>query len=279
MRRVTVFGMIIGLVVAWSRYESVAFATDDPPPLKVIKLQPKTDVKVVGMQPEIDRMLKRIADNRTDPMSDQQDFDTIVGMGERVVPALTHALHDATRDFSQRWIAARALGRIATPDALKALHHTLENDRFSMARLAAIHAIKDAGDKTAVPVLTESLNDDAMVVRSAAADALAVLGDLSVVPSLLEALDHEDNFYKGKSLWVRRHIVRALGDLESRGAVPKLVELIDDQDSEVGYQAIRSLEKVTRLSFRTPATTKTEFAKAVAPKWKEWWEENKSDYL
>lgn len=266
-------------VLAVTLVASPAWAGDSAPPLKVIKLKPQVEVKEVGLQPEVDRLLKRIPDDRTDRMTDKQDFDTLVELGPRGVPALSAVLSDTGRDFDQRWIAARALGRIGTPDAMEQLKKTVAEDKFSMARLAAISSLKDAGERSAVPILTEALNDDAMVVRSAAADALARLGDVSVVPSLLEALDREDNFYKGKSLWVRRHIVKALGELESRGAVPKLVELIDDQDAEVGYQAIRSLEKCTRLSFRVPASSKQEYAKTAAPKWKEWWEENKSDYL
>lgn len=273
LSRVTFLGLLAALLV----FSSTALA--DPPPLKVIKLQPKVELKTTTLQPEVSRILTHIADDRTDAMSDKQDFETLVELGPRAVPALGSVLRDAKSDFDKRWIAARALGKIGGSDSFEHLKYTLEKDRFSMARLAAISALKVLGDKSIVPSMVTALDDDAMVVRSAAADALAHLGDVSVAPALLAALDKEDNFYKGRSLWVRRHIVRALGELESRGSVPRLVEALDDKDGEVGYQAIRSLEKVTRLSFRSPASTKVEFAKTVTPQWKEWWEENKKDYL
>jgi hypothetical protein len=259
---------------------AIPTAQADPPPLKVIKLQPQANVKPAGLQPEILRQLKRIIDDRTDVMSDRQDFETLTEMGGRAVPALGSILRDTDIGFGERWVAARALGRIGGSEARGHLVDTLENDRFSMARLAAIRGIRDLRDRSTVPIIAKYLEDDAMVVRSAAADALGELRDISAAPALLKALDREDNFYKGRSLWVRQHIVAALGEVQSRNAVPRLVQLLDDEDPRVGLAAIQSLGKITRLTFRVPgADTSIEYTRAAAPKWKAWWEENKSDYL
>lgn len=255
-------------------------ASADPPPLKVIKLQPKSEAPATQPSP-VQRYLVRIADDRTDTMSDQQDFNSIVEMNDSAVPVLGAVLRDPNKPFDQRWIAARALGKIGGPEALGHLKYTLENDKFSMARVAAISALNDLGDRSVRESVEKALEDDAMIVRSHAADALTRLGDHRSLPSLWKALDREDNYYKGHSLWVRKHIVATIGNLQSKKAVPRLVELLDDEDLRVGLEAINGLEKVTRFSFRVPVTKADarEYTKAVAPKWKQWWEENKSDYL
>jgi HEAT repeat protein len=254
-------------------------ANADPPPLKVLKLKPAKKTKASTLEKDIKRLLIRITDDRTDLGSDRQDFESLVDMGNDAVPILGKILRDSEVAFDQRWVCARALGKIGGPDVSKRLRTTVTNERFSMVRLAAISALGDMSDQSAVPTLVKALDDDAMVVRSAAADTLADLGDTSAAPHRLRSLERKDNYYKGRSLWVRQHIVAALGQLRSREAVPKLIELLDDDDTRVGREAIRSLERVTKLTFRVPDHKKNQYAEAVVPKWKAWWDKNKSDFL
>lgn len=261
-------------------FSAPAFANGSAPALEVVKLKPGGNGGAKSaIDKQVDTLLARIADKETDEISDKQDFETLVALDEPAVVRLGGVLRDQNARFDHRWVAARALGRIGGTQATKTLRSTLAEDKFSMVRLAAIKALIDLNDVGSFDAFVKALNDDAMVVRSAAADALGHIGDPKAVDPLIQALDREDNFYKGRSLWVRRHIVAALGKLESRSSVPRLVKALDDMDPTVKNEAIASLERVTKVSFRVPASNDAERVSRATPKWKSWWEENKKDYL
>lgn len=257
-----------------------AFAEEPAPVLEVVKLKPASpEERLTPVEQEVDKALARISDKETAEISDRTDFDALVELGSMAVPRLCAVLKDSNAQYDQRWVSARALGRIGGKDAIAQLRSTLATDKFSMMRLAAIHGLKDSNDAGSFDALVKALTDDAMVVRSGAADALGAFADARAVKPLVDALNREDNFYKGRSLWVRRHIVDALGQIESRSAVATLIETIDDADRSVGIAAVTSLERVTKVSFRVPAANQTEWLARTSPKWKSWWEENKKDYL
>ena len=273
--------MLVRFVVlsAFIGFTVPAFAADAPV-LEVVKLKPSaTAEKLTPVDQEIDQVLARISDKETDEISDKTDFDRLLELDQAAVIRLSQVLRNANAKYDHRWVAARALGKIGGKDATKTLRAVIAEDKFSMMRLAAIHGLKDMNDPKSYEVFVKALTDDAMVVRSAAADALGTLGDPRAVGPLVDALNKEDNFYRGRSLWVRRHIVSALGKIESRSAVSTLIQTLDDADHTVGVAAVASLEQVTKVSFRVPAKDSQERLARTAPKWKSWWEENKKDYL
>lgn len=250
------------------------------PVLEVVKLKPAaTEQKLTPVDQEVDQVLARISDKETDEISDKTDFERLLELEKAAVPRLSAVLKDNNAKYDHRWVSARALGKIGGKDAITTLRKTLETDKFSMMRLAAIQGLRDSGDAGSLDAFVKALNDDAMVVRSGAADALGSLGDPKAAKPLIDALNREDNFYKGRSLWVRRHIVDALGKIESRSAVATLIQALDDTDHTVSVAAVSSLERVTKVSFRVPAKNQAEWLSRTTPKWKSWWEENKKDYL
>lgn len=277
-------GQVVRFVVLASFFAlpaSRAIAAEDAAPaLEVVKLKPAaTAEKLTPVDQEVDQTLARISDKETDEISDKSDFDRLIELEKAAVPRLSAVLTNPNAQYDHRWVSARALGKIGGKDAIKTLRGTLAKDKFSMMRLAAIQGLKDANDAGSYDAFVIALSDDAMVVRSGAADALGALGDKRAVAPLIAALNREDNFYRGRSLWVRRHIVSALGRLDSRSAVATLIQTLDDADRSVGTAAVTSLELVTKVSFRVPAANQQEWLSRTTPKWKSWWEENKKDYL
>lgn len=270
---------------------SAAFAADDAAPaaaapttapaLEVVRLRPVDDeAKAVSpIDQMVDSLLAKVTNKETGEPSHQEAFDEIVGLEQPAVSRLATVLHDQNAAFDARWVAARALGKIGGTRATKELREALAKDHFSMVRVAAIRGLKDLHDEGSFDAYVKALGDDAVVVRSAAADALGALGDPRAVPPLVKALDRDDNFYRGRSLWVRRHIIAALGATESKSTVPVLMKALDDSDPTVHREAISQLERVTRVSFRIPAANEMEWMNKATPKWKAWWEQNKKDYL
>jgi HEAT repeat protein len=144
-------------------------------------------------------------------------------------------------------------------------------------RYYAAHVLGKIGDKRAVPALIETLQDESLYYQ--AAIILGDLGDERAVPALLalleQARDRSRNSYAPKTdmmLWAgyalmglrhpeglqtlveflnpehnkvqRRHAVDALGKFGDRGAVPFLVEALNDEDVEVRVNAIMALGRI-----------------------------------
>ena len=86
-------------------------------------------------------------------------------------------------------------------------------------------------------------------MRAAAAEALGKLGSGDAVPALAAALDSEASYYRGSSLWVRKHYVVALGQIGDKDAVPALLRALDDSDREVAQAAVTAFEGVAGFSF------------------------------
>jgi HEAT repeat protein len=145
---------------------------------------------------------------------------------ERAAPHLVRAFGDPSV-----WVrseAVKALGQIG-PAAVPHVTQALADQRWKV-RERAVSALGRIGDSSALPYLVQALNDSKNAVRTAAAMALGQLGDKRAVPHLVQALGN-----KGKSHWWAG---QALGRL---GALPELVQALDDKRSRVREGAVRGL--------------------------------------
>lgn len=180
------------------------------------------------------------------------------------VVALTKIGDAADTPKPQRWVAIRALGPVADDEARVAILHFLAAKDAS-ARMAALGAIGDRGDRTLSGYAAARLLDPALLVRAAAADALARLGDPGTLADLERALLDPTNHYRGASLWFRRHLVEAMGTIGTDAAAPYLARALDDADPAVVTAAVAGLEKVAGFSYLEGRTPEQELAA-----WKRW---------
>ncbi len=176
----------------------------------------------------------------------QAAFDELVatGYGDELIAKA----EDPTVDAKQRWVIIRVIGKIHSPPGVAALERLLADD-ISGIRAAAAMALGDTGDEAHAPKIAALLEDPAVIVRATAADALALLGSADAVPYLVRALEDPSNFYRGESLWVRRHFVVALGTPKDKSALPALIRCLDDADPLIVDAALSSLEQVTGVSW------------------------------
>jgi HEAT repeat protein len=142
---------------------------------------------------------------------------------EAGVPHLIEMLKDASSEDCV--FAAKEIGRRMVTQAVPQLIEAIsENQKLSVA---AMRAISDIGDVSAMPALIEALKDERVGVRTVAA---AILGDYEAVdatPALWEmAKKDEDQFMRLRALIS----LALMGDVE---AVSLLVEVVkgDDQDN------------------------------------------------
>jgi HEAT repeat protein len=207
--------------------------------------------------------IRRAADARLAEPERLAAFDAAVaqGYGDAVVDLAL----DASADPRERWVAIRVLGRVPSPPAVGALRRLLA-DPAAAIRAAAAAAAADTGRADLAEPVAALLEDPATLVRTASADALGTFRQPRTVPYLERALGDPTNTYRGQSLWVRRHLVAALGAIGDRSALPTLVRCLDDGDPQVAQAALRALEQVTGLSWAEGRDTAQE-----REAWKRWW--------
>ncbi len=172
-----------------------------------------------------------------------EQYQRMLNLKDAAVPTLVQVLAESSSPWETRWFAAMALGRIGGARAREALEASVSDPLF-LIRLAAVQALKIMGDASSAAVIRQALSDKAMVVRAAAADAAGSLKDPLALPILQEELFHSRNFYRGKSLWARAHIVNALVQIGSETSVPALIRLLRDADPELRSQACEALERI-----------------------------------
>lgn len=180
------------------------------------------------------------------------------------VDTLTALAKDKDTRPQQKWVAIRALGPVKDDASRVAILQFLAAED-AHARMAALGALGDRGDVTLSGYAAARLADPALLVRAAAAEALGKLKDPSTLPDIERALQDPTNHYRGASLWFRRHLVEAAGNIGTDAAVPLLARALDDADPEVSGAAVKALEKVAGFSYAEGRTADQERAA-----WKRW---------
>ena len=176
-------------------------------------------------------------------------FQRLVDLGLTDMAHVVSVANDEEADARQRWVAIRSLGKIKGERA-KTVLIGLSTNPMPAVRSAASAAMGDHGSEAFIPYLMERVQDTAVIVRASASQALAQCGDSRAVESLSEALLDKKNTFRGRSLWVRKYFVEALGDIGSTAAYPALLRAIDDPDEDVAAAVLPALEKIAGFSYR-----------------------------
>ena len=138
-------------------------------------------------------------------------------------------------ELSVRVAAVEALGRIATPDALRAVESAFQQPDVDRVRAAAALALGATGRAEHVPRLTEALKAaPGLEARAACAEALGRLGGEAAGAALVEAL-------KQDSALVREAAVRALAAFKTARPADVFKRMLDDDDVRVADAARRAL--------------------------------------
>lgn len=192
--------------------------------------------------------LQAASDGALPTAARMQAFERLVMRGNTDLVLVLTVAADEEADARQRWVAVRVLGQVGGDRASETLLGLLDNDMPAM-RAAATQALGDVGNKRHTARVGAMLEDDAVIVRAASAEALGKLADPSAVPALTAQLDSKDGFYRGSSLWVRKHYVVALGQIRSKKAVPSLLRSLDDADTAVASATVQAFEEISGFSY------------------------------
>ena len=176
---------------------------------------------------------------------------------------VTQLAFEQKLSLTERWKALTALGRLQPQS--KALEKAVQHKEWFM-RNAGILAMSHGSRKRTLKWSRQLLDDPALVVRTAAVKIIHSLNAKELEPILWEKLKSKENFKSGEGLWIRKHIVEALGDLSKPGHEARFVNLLNDRDPRVHQPAIIALEKMTNSRFEG----KTIFKRRQA--WLSWWD-------
>lgn len=210
-------------------------------------------VAIAGPQEDL-----ALASSKTASEADRMAaFERLVALGSTDMELVSRVSQDDAADARQRWVAVRSLGQIKG-DRARNILIGLVSDPMPAIRAAAAAAMGDYGHDDFVPPLMGLIQDPAVIVRASAAKALSQSGDQRAVEVLTAALDDKANTFRGKSVWVRKYFVEALGSIGSTDAYPALLRALDDADETVAAQVIPALEKVAGFSYSEGRTAKQE---------------------
>src|SRR5215510_541031 len=145
--------------------------------------------------------------------------------------------------------AAYALGETRSRTAVQLFNETPATEKEAAVRTAAVVALGQVGDQSAVPALAQVLSgssankkskkrEDEFVMRSAA-QALGQIGSQAGVQPLIAALTNETN-----SIDIRRAAAEALGLIGDASATPALEAALASNDPYLSEAARAALRRV-----------------------------------
>jgi HEAT repeat protein len=220
-----------------------------PPPKRRRVTQAMMEIAEERIEADYTRIFRYLLDDEDAEVR----AHAINGLWEDEDPALVKVLIGALRsdqDARVRAAAAEALGRFLLLAETKRIP-AADGDEIYTALLAAIRS-----------------GSEDPLVRRRSIEAIAYIGDETVRDIIASAYAHDDPrmrataiFAMGRSAdpyWkrtvvqelyatdplIRFEAARAIGELEFKAAVPRLIELIDDPDREVQGAAITSLGQI-----------------------------------
>ncbi|MBX7230852.1 MAG: hypothetical protein K1X29_02075 [Bdellovibrionales bacterium] len=166
-----------------------------------------------------------------------------------------------------RWRALTTTPYVDSVFGKQIILEALKSEEWYIRNAAAI-SLPALSRDFAVELSGKLLSDPALVVRTAAAQNLSRLNGREKETLLWEKLNSRENFNGLESLWVRRHIAKALSQFAQPGSEAKLITLLKDQDPRLHPFALRALERVTQKKLVSKKTTVAENRKM----WLEWWD-------
>ncbi len=143
-------------------------------------------------------------------------------------------LHDSEVDVQSA--AADAIGALHISDALPILTEVYHETPEWLLRFSIVAALGELGDRRALPILEDALQNGNELTQTAAISALGELGDPDTVPLIIPRAADPD--------WqVRYRVAQALGALGGDAARATLETLAQDEIEQVAQTARDGLSR------------------------------------
>jgi HEAT repeat protein len=130
-----------------------------------------------------------------------------------------------------------SLGQLGSDKAIAALMNLAEHPR-PLVRRKVLETLGNTGSKQAIPALQKALKDQDVCIREIAVTALGRIDDKLSKIELFQALEDEIDAH------VRVAIAITLGELRSKEAAPKLIQMLRDEDQQFRWDISDALGKI-----------------------------------
>lgn len=137
-----------------------------------------------------------------------------------------------------RWRAITTMGELSPVESKPYLENFSSKQWF--LRNAAMIAISHADRPSAIKWAEKMLNDSSLMVRTSAVQTIKKIRGIELQDRLWEKLNHNQNFHRGKSLWIRKHIADVLAEFAIKG-----------EEKEILKDIIGSRCKASSLCFKS----------------------------
>lgn len=164
---------------------------------------------------------------------------------EHNLPCLIRFSQDYSVSDYKEWYVVTAMTKLAGKSVVAHLDSLRLDDKNSwLIRTAVAKSLGVISSLESLNVLHKMLNDRSLLVRTVVVDILSKnkTATETSYPILVKALDDKNNFYRGKSTLIRKHIIDALYLLGGEKAKPILSLKIKDSDDEVAKRSKKYLE-------------------------------------
>lgn len=170
--------------------------------------------------------------------------------GGTAIKPLIEIASDESNSDETRWASIFGLARLAGKESLGVLSKFMYNTSW-MLRDASLKAAAALNARELRAHIEKRLKDDALIVRTTAVQTIAHLKLKDSAPKLVEALFDQNNYHRGKALWIHKHILNTLRDFNYKPAAPKLADLLQKTaaDEKLQIQIVQTLESLTGRSF------------------------------
>lgn len=143
-----------------------------------------------------------------------------------------------SRDWVERFIAAKTVGEQKIKEAVPVLLELLDDDNVQV-RIASVVALKSFGGKKILENLIRALADSSEWVRVHAVETIGLYKDRKHIELLSQFLENED------SDKVRATLIKVLGELGGAKVLPIITLYLKDSNARVRANAVEAIDRIS----------------------------------
>ncbi len=192
--------------------------------------------------------------------------EVLSNLGKGSFNELKAIASDKKKDMNLRWRAIVSLGMLYPLDAKSDLGTWVHSKKW-FVRNASVIALSHGDHNFLISKLKVLINDPSLVVRTSVVQVIDKLKLTSLKPILWKKLYAKENYRKNESLWIRKHIVRALSHMAHKREAQKFIRVLTDKDESLLPYALKALNRA--VSRRV--ALKKDPVHLQKQKWQEWW--------
>lgn len=166
--------------------------------------------------------------------------------GASAITDLEEVAFDTKQSLADRWRAITVIARVFPEEGQAVLERAMQSPEWFLRNAAAV-GLKFGPRAWAIKWARILMHDPALVVRTSAVEVLQALGAIEAEDLLWEKLYASENYSKGQSLWIRRHIAQTLSKFARPGQEAAFQKMLNDKDASLHPVALKALNRLAGI--------------------------------